>query len=102
MLVATTVNKNPRIANPLAWGQVCRGTIHRVPTVLRNREKVGNVEMPFSRSGKSWKRSGIQSFVTSYVELGNYATYRNGRPLLESLLQKKYKHVGLVFPRLKV
>ena len=27
----------------------------RVPTVWKNREKVGNIEMPFSRSGKSGK-----------------------------------------------
>ena len=28
---------------------------YRVPTVWKNREKVGNIEMPFSRSGKSGK-----------------------------------------------
>ena len=53
----------------------------RVPTVRRNREKVGNIEMLFSRSGKSGKKSGIQSIVTSKVELRNYSSYRNGRPL---------------------
>ena len=50
----------------------------------RNREKVGNVEMPFSRSGKS----GIQLFATSKTELRNYATYRNGRPLFGKFTSK--------------
>ena len=38
----------------------------------------GNAVFPV---GKVGKKSGIQSIVTSKVELRNYSSYRNGRPL---------------------
>ena len=65
--------------------------------VLRNREKVGNVEMLISRSGKSGKSWEFNTLQLLKQNSGTMQRTEMADHSLESEIHKKYKNTGLVF-----